>query len=190
MAIALHDILAELPSEGVSLDELTAIANRVLESIALAVADGRTSDRVDARTIRFYQTIAILPKPAYQGRRAIYHREHLVRVLAAKQLQAEGFTLAQIQASLPARTFDELASALFTLSIEQPPAPSPLTAPSTLLALAIAPGVTVVIDRSLVPDSTALVHALTRAAQSNPQNHLAPAFRHDSPSHPNPGGQS
>ncbi len=186
MSIAIHDILAELPPEGVSLEELTAIANRVLESVALAVDDGRTSDRVDARTIRFYQTLAILPKPTYEGRRAIYHSEHLVRVLAAKHLQAEGFTLAQIQSLLPARSFDELASALFALSLEPRTVPSPTTPPSTLLALTLAPGVTVVIDQSIVSDSAALIRALTRTAQSNIQNHSGNVFRNEPPSHPTP----
>ena len=189
MSIALQDILAELPAEGVSLEELTALANRVLESVALAVDDGRTTDRVDARTIRFYQTLAILPKPGYEGRRAIYQREHLVRVLAAKQLQAEGFTLAQIQASLPARTFDELASALFTLSIEPPTVAVPAAPPGALIALTLAPGVTVLIDPSLVPDSGALNRALTRTAQLHLQRHAGPVFRSQSPSHPTPGEQ-
>ena len=176
MVTSLPDILASVPSEGLGLEELTALANRALESRSLVVDDGRTSDRVDARTIRFYQTLAIVPKPEYEGRRAVYQREHLVRVVAAKQLQSEGFTLAQIQSTLPTRTFDELASALFEFHGAQPsatPLPSrvsaeaPCARPSTLVAFELIQGVTVLIDPTVVAHIDALALALTRTAQSH-----------------------
>ncbi|MFN9077446.1 MAG: helix-turn-helix domain-containing protein, partial [bacterium] len=91
------------------------LANQLLEARHVVMRDGRAGDRVDARTIRFYQTLGIVPKPAYEGRRAIYERDHLVRVVSAKALQAEGYSLAQIQGALPMRKTDELTQALLEL---------------------------------------------------------------------------
>lgn len=117
MIATLPDILDRVPADGMSLDGLAALANQALDAVGVVVADGRACDHVDGRTIRFYQTLGIVPKPAYEGRRAIYDREHLVRVVAAKQLQSEGYSLAQIQSSLPSQSSDELAAALLALDV-------------------------------------------------------------------------
>ena len=114
MAIALAHILDEIPAEGLSLDELTHAATRVLQELGITSGDARTSASIDVRTVRFYQTLGILPKPAYEGRCAVYSLTHVVRVVAAKQLQAEGHSLAQIQTALPAATDDALVQALTT----------------------------------------------------------------------------
>ncbi len=172
MVSQLPDILASVPVDGLGLDELAALANRALESRALTVDDGRTSDRVDARTIRFYQTLAILPKPEYEGRRAIYQREHLVRVIAAKQLQAEGYSLAQIQSALPARSYDDLTVALCTLAPVRATSAAVAAAesahtPLPLGAFALAEGITILIDRSKVVDPDAIVRALSSALRSH-----------------------
>lgn len=115
MTSKLPDILDAIPHDGVGLDEIAERANDVLDSRHVVVRDGRASEGVDPRTIRFYQTLGIVPKPAYEGRKALYGREHLVRVVAAKLLQSEGHSLAQIQAALPARATDELVAALLEI---------------------------------------------------------------------------
>jgi DNA-binding transcriptional MerR regulator len=51
--------------------------------------------RVD--TLRFYQARGLLPAPERVGRVAVYRDEHLARVRRIKDLQQQGFTLAQIQ---------------------------------------------------------------------------------------------
>jgi DNA-binding transcriptional MerR regulator len=115
MTSKLPDILDAIPHDGVGLDEIAERATDVLDSRHVVVRDGRASEGVDPRTIRFYQTLGIVPKPAYEGRKALYGREHLVRVVAAKLLQSEGHSLAQIQAALPARATDELVAALLEI---------------------------------------------------------------------------
>ena len=87
MAIALAHILDEIPAEGLSLDELTHAATRVLQELGITSGDARTSASIDVRTVRFYQTLGILPKPAYEGRCAVYSLTHVVRVVAAKHFQ-------------------------------------------------------------------------------------------------------
>jgi DNA-binding transcriptional MerR regulator len=51
--------------------------------------------RVD--TLRFYQARGLLPAPERVGRVAVYRDQHLTRVRRIKDLQQQGFTLAQIQ---------------------------------------------------------------------------------------------
>lgn len=111
MATAASTLL-HLPEPGVTVDELAHRANVILSMADLALADGRTASRIDTRTVRFYQTIGLIPKPEYEGRRALYSTTHLLRLIAAKQLQAEGYSLAQIQASLPARPDKQLLKAI------------------------------------------------------------------------------
>ena len=218
----LIEILASIPVEGVGLDELAELANRVLEARQVVVRDGRAGDRVDARTIRFYQTIGIVPKPAYEGRRAIYDRDHLVRVVAAKSLQAEGYSLAQIQSALPLRQIDDLTQALVELeggqradgaetramphvSFDAPravaaaaPAPSQVS-PLHLAPFNIAPGVTVLIDPTIVPDPHAIAASLalalrpTDAFTTQPRGgkdaSVAAARSHDTRPNPHGGNQ-
>jgi len=59
---------------------------------SLAQAAGVRVDRV-----RFYQSRGLLPAPRRVGRTAIYDDDHLGRLRRIRELQAEGFTLGQIQ---------------------------------------------------------------------------------------------
>lgn len=186
----LPDLLAAIPVDGLTLDGLGALASEVLDARAVTVPDGRASDRVDPRTVRFYQTIGIVPKPAYIGRRAMYGREHLVRVVVAKELQAEGHSLSQIQAGLALHATDDLVAALMstdgaaaaravpgvavpssTLSTPSTPSDTPSPARSSppapaaaaLRPFQLAPGVTVLIDPAIVSDPKQLADALAKA---------------------------
>ena len=118
MATAASTLL-HLPEPGVTVDELAHRANIILSMAGLALSDGRTASRIDTRTVRFYQTIGLIPKPQYEGRRALYSTTHLLRLIAAKQLQAEGYSLAQIQGSLPARPDTQLLRAISRAASEQ-----------------------------------------------------------------------
>ena len=75
----------------------------------------------DERTIRYYGAIGLLDKPsATRGRTAMYGRRHVAQILAIKRLQAEGKTLAEIQALWPGlddRTLSRLTG------VELPPRP-------------------------------------------------------------------
>ncbi len=167
---ALPDAIAAIPPEGIALESLAEAANALLAQDGVVARDGRVASSVDARTIRFYQTLGILPKPRYTGRRASYGPEHLVRVLAAKQLQAEGYSLAQVQSSLPQRSTDDLLRALIAKARSATEAPPPLRsdAPSTthLLSVRLAEGVTVLIDPARVVDPITLAQVLAAAIES------------------------
>jgi DNA-binding transcriptional MerR regulator len=83
---------------------LDALTRRV--SAALAVdypgpESGRVRAIPDRRTIRYYGTLGLLDRPAaMRGRTAFYGRRHLLQLVAIKRLQAEGHTLAEVQARL------------------------------------------------------------------------------------------
>src|SRR3954471_22764140 len=63
------------------------------------VANGRVRDVPDLRTIRYYTTLGLLDRPAeMRGRTALYGRRHLLQLVAIKRLQANGMSLAEIQA--------------------------------------------------------------------------------------------
>ncbi len=85
-----------------TLDELVA---RV--SVALGAADypgapnGRVREVPDRRAIRWYTTIGLLDRPGgMRGRTALYGPRHLAQLVAIKRRQAQGHSLAEIQAEL------------------------------------------------------------------------------------------
>lgn len=197
------DPLLSIPERGVPLEELAGRANAILESVGVHVADGRAATHIDGRTIRFYQTIGVLPKPEYEGRRALYHLTHLLRLVAAKRLQSEGHSLAQIQATLPTRTDAQLLRALRALgepgdqaaakasrpALGTTPAPSTHPARDTrnsarthapapaaaLRAFTISEGVTVLIDPRTVADPAALAATIAAALDPRAAGRRAPS---------------
>jgi DNA-binding transcriptional MerR regulator len=77
----------------------------------------------DERTIRYYGTIGLLDKPiAMRGRTALYGRKHVAQIIAIKRLQADGRSLAEIQALWP-RLDDQTLSRMS--GVEFPPRPRP-----------------------------------------------------------------
>ncbi len=200
MSIAIANILEAIPESGLSLEELTSLASTALLELGIESEDGRTSSAIDTRTVRFYQTLGILPKPIYQGRRAVYALTHLVRALAAKQLQAEGFSLAQIQSALPQQSDDALVQALtlampaeshLTVLFDRPTKePTHCETPSTVQASSVPPpdhavaelrsftliqGVTLLIDPNEIHAPAELAAALRQLTRS----HLTTADRSD-----------
>jgi DNA-binding transcriptional MerR regulator len=159
-----------------ALPALVAAAHRLLVAIGAPSGTGgdeRVSSFPDARTLRYYQSLGILDRPLrHDGREAVYGHRHLLQAVVTKLLQAEGYSLAQVQRSLLGRTTDALEAAV-RASLGGAPLPSatatpPEPPPSDLRALVtreVAPGVLVTLDPRLVhdPDSvlTRITHALT-----------------------------
>ena len=94
-----------------TLDQLT-------DRVAQALADGypgaptaRVRDLPDQRTIRWYVTRGLVDPPlAMRGRQALYGERHVLQLVAIKRRQAEGRSLAEIQAELLGATSATLAS--------------------------------------------------------------------------------
>ena len=56
-----------------------------------------TRSGVSARTIRFYQSVDVLPRPDRHGRAAVYRDKHLERLRLIAELRDRGLTLAAIR---------------------------------------------------------------------------------------------
>jgi len=67
--------------------------------------NGRVREVPDRRTVRWYTTIGLVDRPAaMQGRTALYGPRHLLQIVAIKRLQAQGRSIAEIQAELVGAT--------------------------------------------------------------------------------------
>jgi len=74
-------------------------------------ANGRVRDVPNERLIRWYGTVGLVDPPlSRRGRVARYGRRHLLQLVAVKRRQAEGKSLAQIQAELAGLTDEALAA--------------------------------------------------------------------------------
>jgi MerR HTH family regulatory protein len=73
-------------------------------------ANGRVRDVPNERLIRWYGTVGLVDPPlSRRGRVARYGRRHLLQLVAVKRRQAEGESLAEIQAELAGLTDEALA---------------------------------------------------------------------------------
>lgn len=87
-------------------DELVQRAAAALAGPAYPGApNGRIRDVPDRRTVRWYTTIGLVDRPsAMRGRTALYGQRHLLQIVAIKRLQAQGLSIAEIQAKLVGAT--------------------------------------------------------------------------------------
>ncbi len=149
-----------------SLPGLVQAAGELLAQIDLKTSDERVRAVPDVRTLRYYQTLGLLPKPArYKGRTALYGFEHLLRVVAIKLLQAREQSLAQIQRSLQAATAQQLEAAVREALGAGPPA-EPAQRP--LLSVMVRPGVIVTIDPAQVSDPEAVLQRIIVSLSDTP----------------------
>jgi hypothetical protein len=90
---------------GWTIDELARRAAEALASEGVRAPNGRVSEAPDRRVIRWYATIGLLDPPLRtRGRTARYGPRHLTQLMAVKRRQAEGHSLAAIQAELAGAT--------------------------------------------------------------------------------------
>ena len=99
-----------------------------------ARANGRVRDVPNERLIRWYVTVGLVDPPlSRRGRVARYGRRHLLQLVAVKRRQAEGRSLAEIQAELAGATDEALAAVARVPDIE-PALPAAPAAPSRFWA--------------------------------------------------------
>ena len=92
-----------------TLDELVDRVHRALAAEYPGAPNGRVRDLPDRRAIRWYTTTGLVDRPlAMRGRSALYGNRHLLQLVAVKRRQAQGRTLAEIQAELAGATDAEL----------------------------------------------------------------------------------
>ncbi|HEU4350059.1 MAG TPA: MerR family transcriptional regulator [Actinoplanes sp.] len=92
-----------------TLDELVERVRRALAAEYPGAPNGRVRDLPDRRAIRWYTTTGLVDRPlGMRGRTALYGNRHLLQLVALKRRQAEGRTLAEIQAELAGASDDAL----------------------------------------------------------------------------------
>jgi hypothetical protein len=92
-----------------TLDELVRrVADTLADPAYPGAPNGRVRDLPDRRAVRWYTTTGLVDRPAMQGRTALYNARHLLQIVAVKRRQAEGRSLAQIQAELAGATNETL----------------------------------------------------------------------------------
>jgi hypothetical protein len=118
-----------------TLDELVRrVAAGLADPAYPGAPNGRVRDLPDRRVIRWYTTTGLVDRPTMQGRTALYSPRHLLQIVAVKRRQAEGRSLADIQAELAGATDETLrkvAAVPDELMAAEPagaegPAPSPV----------------------------------------------------------------
>lgn len=159
-----------LPPADVSLDELVEWLAGVCASFP-AADDARVTVAPDARTIRYYQSLGLVDRPAYRGRQARYGRRHALQAATVKRLQGAGYRLDQVQALLAGATDAELEALLGGAagapggseapSVVSEPPPAPWG--RAWSARELAPGVIALIDSAQVVDVEATLRVLARA---------------------------
>jgi DNA-binding transcriptional MerR regulator len=100
------------PAAELTIADLATAVAAVLAHGYDGVRSGRVRQLPDARTIRWYQTLGMVDRPAsFRGRTALFSRRHVLQLVAIKRLQAAGHPLADIQRGLVGATDGELARA-------------------------------------------------------------------------------
>ena len=92
------------------MDELVEQVRRALAEEYPGAPNGRVRDVPDRRAIRWYTTTGLVDRPAgLRGRTALYGPRHLLQIVALKRRQAQGRSLAEIQAELAGAPDERLA---------------------------------------------------------------------------------
>ncbi|HEY7271347.1 MAG TPA: MerR family transcriptional regulator [Actinoplanes sp.] len=92
------------------MDELVERVQRALAEEYPGAPNGRVRDLPDRRVIRWYTTTGLVDRPAgLRGRTALYGPRHLLQIVAVKRRQAQGHSLAAIQAELAGAPDEQLA---------------------------------------------------------------------------------
>jgi DNA-binding transcriptional MerR regulator len=111
------------------MDELVERVQRALAEEYPGAPNGRVRDVPDRRAIRWYTTTGLIDRPAgLRGRTALYGPRHLLQIVALKRRQAQGRSLAEIQAELagaPDERLAEVARVPDDLLAVDGPAPDP-----------------------------------------------------------------
>lgn len=83
--------------KGLTIRDYLLEARRIIQETVPAQSRFNVSDLPDGRTLRYYQTLGLVDRPARHNGRSVYLQRHLLQLVAVKLLQADQYTLAKIQ---------------------------------------------------------------------------------------------
>ena len=125
--------------------------------------NGRVRDVPNERLVRWYVTVGLVDPPlSRRGRVARYGRRHLLQLVAVKRRQAEGRSLAEIQAELAGAT-DETLAAVARVPDTRPAPEAPVAARGRFWARQPGQAEPVPADRGGVTPGGGLVHGVRLA---------------------------
>ena len=102
-----------LARQDLTMEELVEQADALVKELAPKQTRYKVTERPDARTIRYYVSQNLLPRPlGYEGGRARYGGMHLLRLLLIKRMQAEHHTLSRIARVLESSSNEQIVEAL------------------------------------------------------------------------------
>src|SRR5919109_4806262 len=115
-----------LSRQDLTMEELVEQADALVKELAPKQTRYKVTERPDARTIRYYVSQNLLPRPlGYEGGRARYGGMHLLRLLLIKRMQAEHHTLSHIARVLDSATDEQVVDALLGRRQPAPALPEP-----------------------------------------------------------------
>ena len=95
--------------EDFTIDELVVVTRDLIRETAISQVRWKVAEHPDVRTIRYYMTTGLLPKPAsYEGTAARFGYKHLLILLTIKTLQANYLPLQKIKEIIGSKTEPEL----------------------------------------------------------------------------------
>ncbi len=95
--------------EDLRLDELLAIANGLMESVAPVQPSDRVAETLSERTLRYYISQGLVDRSSgKEGASALYCYRHLLQLLALKRLQASYLPVKKIREIIPNSSNDNL----------------------------------------------------------------------------------
>lgn len=96
-----------------SLDELVAVANRLLPRFLPQERRGsKLNEAVNPRLVRHLSTLGLLDEAGREGREARYEHRHLLQLLVARRLMAQGYSTGAIKKLTRGARDDELEALL------------------------------------------------------------------------------
>ncbi len=128
-----------------TLDELVAEVAARLGEGGVEQGSNRVRDVPDRRTVRYYTTLGLVDGPDERsGKVGLYGERQLLQLLAIKQLQARGETLATIQARLLGLSTGRLR-AIAEAEPAARPQPAPAAAPPARVLQGVPVGDSVIV---------------------------------------------
>lgn len=129
-----------------SIEELSIEVQKLLKDNGLLnnQNDRRINAIPDPRTIRYYTTLGLLEPSETVNRQARYNDNHVIQLAVIKALQAESFTLAEIQSRIYGKRIEELRQILN--AVAQKNKNSQEVSPVLWYELTIEPGLKLMVD--------------------------------------------
>jgi DNA-binding transcriptional MerR regulator len=95
-----------------SLDQFVKVATALLVTLGIEKGHGHDPFELKDRLVRYYTSGGAVTRPGRKGKEVRYGYEHLVQVLATRQLLNDGWPLAKVASFIQSTSLEELEAML------------------------------------------------------------------------------